>query len=398
MNTFESIPLLMMFLFLLFISYMIADKLIPVIIRNVAYYNLMDNPNGRSSHRISTPTLGGISFFASVMIGISFIRKYDISHITIYLIIALSILFLLGVKDDLTVLSSNVKIGFQTISIFLVLNQPELCITSFHGFLGIEQIPTWFGLIFGYFIILYVINAYNLIDGIDGLAGMLGIFISTIFVIIFYFTNLYYYMFIAILIIGFLFAFLKYNLSNNKKIFMGDTGSMIVGFLLGFLILRFLAIDPVLLQNINVLPENIFIISLAIFFFPFIDVIRVVIIRLIKRQKPFKADRLHLHHIFIDKGLSHLKASATITLSSIFIFIIIYYCNLFFSYLGISIIFFFSIIISFYILLILGIDDLSRVHRKKIKMYVPIQIYLMEYRFRKFIILLLKKLFYRELL
>jgi UDP-N-acetylmuramyl pentapeptide phosphotransferase/UDP-N-acetylglucosamine-1-phosphate transferase len=377
---------------------MIADKLIPVIIRNVAYYHFMDNPNERSSHRISTPTLGGVSFFASIMIGILFIRKYDISHITLYLIIALSILFFLGIKDDLTVLSSNIKIGFQTISIFIVLNQPELCITSFHGFLGIEQIPTWFGVIFGYFIVLYVINAYNLIDGIDGLAGMLGIFISTIFVLIFYFTNLYYYMFIAILIIGFLFAFLKYNLSKKKKIFMGDTGSMIVGFLLGFLILRFLAIDPVLLQNINVLPENIFIISLAIFFFPFIDVIRVVIIRLIKRQKPFKADRLHLHHIFIDKGLSHLKASATITLSSIFIFTFIYSCNFFFSYLGISILFFFSIAISFYILLILGIDDLSRVHRKKIKLYVPMQIYLMEYRFRKFVILLLKRLFYKELL
>jgi UDP-N-acetylmuramyl pentapeptide phosphotransferase/UDP-N-acetylglucosamine-1-phosphate transferase len=394
----ESISIFAIIIILLTVSFVIANNIIPVIINVVNHKKIMDVPNERSSHNKKTPTLGGISFFASIMIGLFFIKNYDISHFGFNLIAATSLLFFMGLKDDLMVLSSKTKIFLQTIAIFLTLMNADIHILSLHGFLGINEIPLPISLLMGYLIVLYIINAYNLIDGIDGLAGMLGVLISSIFAIFFYYSGLYYYMLISIIIIGFLMAFLQFNLSKNKKIFMGDTGSMVVGFLLGVLTLRFLSLNTYKLGSINILPENIFIISLSVLFFPVIDVIRIIIVRFLNKQKLFIADRRHLHHILIDKGLNHKKASITIVISSLFVFMIIYIANYFFSYRGLLFIFIFLTINTFYFLLLLGIDSFSKSQRKRIKSFIPKQIYLFEFRVRKFAIILLKGLFFKELL
>ncbi len=394
----ESISIFFLTIIILIISYAIANSLLPVIINIVSVKKIMDEPNERSSHIKKTPTLGGVSFFASIMISLFFIKDFDTSQISFSLIGALTLLFFTGLKDDLTVLSSGAKIRIQTFAILLVLLNSEIRISTFHGFLGIYQIPFWFSLVLSYIIVLYIINAYNLIDGIDGLAGLLGILIASIFALFFYFSGLFFYMLIAIIIVGFLISFLRFNLSRDKKIFMGDTGSMIVGFLLGFLTLRFLSLNNTQIESINILPENLFIISLSILFFPVIDVIRVVFVRILSKQKPFKADRRHLHHIFIDKGLQHIKASLTITASNIFIFLLIFILNQFFSFTGLLVVFIFITVLTFYALLLLGTDNFSKNQRKRIKWFIPNKIYFIEYKIRKLIILSLKSMFYKELL
>ncbi len=385
-------------IFIFGVSFGITYFMIPKIILTVKYKQLMDNPNSRSSHSDHTPTLAGLSFYASLMVCFFFIQKQDDSVIQDNLMVALTILFFMGLKDDLMVLASKTKVAMQTVAIFFILIHTEFHVINFHGFFGIDQVPVFIAVLFSYFSILYIINAYNLIDGIDGLAGMLGVLISSIYAGMFFVAGLYFYFLLAIIIIGFLAAFLRYNISKKNKIFMGDTGSMIIGFLIGVMTLRFLTLETQQLEKIHIVPENLFIVTLSILFFPIIDVVRVMLIRILNKKSPFDADRRHLHHIFIDKGLAHVKASVTLTVTSVIAFIIIYLANPYLSSFGLLLLFFGITFITFYVLLLLDKDAKARVHRKKFKTFIPGPIYAIEFRIRKSVIIVLKKIFYKDML
>ena len=384
--------------FLLSISFGITYRMIPVIIATVVFKNLHVHPNLRSSHLNQTPTLGGVAFFGSLMISLFFTHYVDKMGIGYYIVAATTILFFMGLKDDLMVLTSKAKVILQSGAIFFLLLNQDLWLINFHGFLGLYEIPYLISFPLTFFIVLYIINSYNLIDGIDGLAGMLGITISVFYAFLFYFSGLDYYFYISVVIIGYLIAFLRYNLSDDQKIFMGDTGSMITGLLLAFLTLRFLSLNDKQLVNINIKPENIFIVALAILFFPAIDVLRVIVMRLINKRGPFSADRRHLHHIFIDKGLNHKMASITVSISSMLVFGLIYGTNHLFSATGLLFLFLVLSVLTFYILLLLDKDPSTKVRRKKVKSLIPRWLYEIEFRIRKSIIVFLKKIFYKNLL
>ena len=318
--------------------------------------------------------------------------------LVIHIVAATTILFFMGLKDDLMVLTSKAKVILQSGAIFFLLLNQDLWLSNFHGFLGIYEIPYLISFPLTFFIVLYIINSYNLIDGIDGLAGMLGITISVIYGVLFYFSGLDYYFYICLVIIGYLIAFLRYNLSDDRKIFMGDTGSMITGLLLAVLTLRFLTLNVAQIEKVFIKPENIFIVTLAILFFPLIDVLRVIVMRVINKRGPFSPDRCHLHHIFIDKGLNHKMASITVSISSMLVFSLIYGTNRLFSTMGLLILFLVLSVITFYILLLLDKDPSTKVRRKKMKSYIPRWLYEVEFRIRKSIIVFLKKIFYKNLL
>lgn len=384
--------------FIFLISFVISNKMIPIIIYIVQYKKLMDHPNERSSHCEITPTLAGVAFFGSTVISIFFIQNYDESGISLNIIASLTILFFIGLKDDLIALSSKMKVILQSIAIFFILIRPEFQIVNFHGFFHLFEMPLWFIIPFSYFVVLYIINAYNLIDGIDGLAGILGILISVIFSILFFSINLYFYGLIAVVIVGFLIAFLRFNLSKKNKIFMGDTGSMIVGFLFSLLFLRFLSLDVAVFHKLNVSPQNFIIVAISIMFFPIIDVIRVIFVRIVNGKGPFSADRRHMHHVFIDKGLPHIDATITFTISNVFTFLIIYFINSYLSYISLLILFIFVSFLTFYLLMLLDSNPSARTKRKKLKTFIPEKIYLIEFRIRKGIIVFLKNVFYKNML
>ena len=175
---------------------------------------------------------------------------------------------------------------------------------------------------------LTIINAYNLIDGIDGLAAIVGIVILIIYATIFYMTQEYFFLLLSITLNGCLIAFLKFNLSTTKeKIFMGDTGSLIVGFAISILTLKFLALSPEKYDSLPFLIENIPLIAISILIVPLFDTARVFTIRLASKRSPFSADRNHTHHILIDYfKMSHRKASLIIggfNLVFVYLFIIL---------------------------------------------------------------------------
>ena len=283
--------------------------LIPKIRIIIEKRNLTDNPDHRSSHNISTPTMGGISFFLTLVLAINLIKTWDVDGVGINLIAALTIIFALGLKDDLIMSTPKAKIGGEILAILCILFCNCMQITSLEGFLGIYEIPSVVSYALTTLMILTIINSYNLIDGIDGLASTVGIVIFSVFGFIFFITGLHFYFILCLCLIGILLGYLRYNLSNTKKIFMGDTGSLIIGFSIGFLSLRFLSMDASLLTQLSFIPENKFFVIAALFYIPLFDTFRVIGVRLLSKKSAFSPDRNHIHHILIDSGLSHIQAS-----------------------------------------------------------------------------------------
>lgn len=291
-------------------SFIVTYIVMPKIIGVATYKRLMDNPNERSSHKRITPSLGGIAFYIVLVLGMYFTQQFDVYKVSMSLMPGFLILFIMGLKDDLTVLSPITKLGAQIVSCIFVLAHPAFQIDHLNGFLGFEHINLYVALPLSLFIMIAIINAYNLIDGIDGLASTVGIVIFTIYGILFYMTGPLFFAGISAVMVGSLLAFLRFNLSSSKKIFMGDTGSLLIGFVIAVMTIRFFSIETQYLKKLPIQLENLPLLVMAILVVPFFDTTRVFTIRILNKKGPFSPDRNHIHHILIDYlKLSHRRAS-----------------------------------------------------------------------------------------
>ncbi len=290
------------------VAFLMSVESIPVIINISRLKNLMDEPGERSSHSNRTPTLGGVAIFASILIGYFLWENPDGGILINLSIVGLVVLFFLGVKDDILVLSPTKKMIFQIVSAALLVVGADLRLDNFFGIFGIYQIsyiPSFFLTIF---VFIALINAINLIDGIDGLAGGIGMFASVMFGAWFYLNEQYALACLASSLSGALLGFLRFNFSRTSKIFMGDTGSLIVGFILTVFAIQFVHLNVTSRFD----PNAYFsapILAIVILIVPIFDTLRVFSIRIMNRSSPFVGDRNHLHHILVDLGLSHFQAS-----------------------------------------------------------------------------------------
>jgi UDP-GlcNAc:undecaprenyl-phosphate/decaprenyl-phosphate GlcNAc-1-phosphate transferase len=298
---------------------------IPVIIKISQLKNLMADPGERSSHVKKTPTLGGVAIFASTLISYFLWENPDEGQLIHLSISAIVILFFLGVKDDILVLSPKKKMFVQIAAAVLVVVLADLRIENFFGIFGINEIPYILSLPLTVFVFIALINAINLIDGIDGLAGGIGMIAGGMFGLWFYLNGYFALACLASSMSGSLIGFLKFNYSKTSKIFMGDTGSLIVGFLLSMFALKYIQLNIEYRFNPNA-SFSAPILAIVVLIVPIFDTLRVFIIRLKDKKSPFVGDRNHLHHILIDSGLSHFQASVilwTFTLISTILFITI---------------------------------------------------------------------------
>ena len=276
--------------------------------------------------------MGGVAFFASLLSSLYFLQAHDSQRLSLSLVIGLLILFYIGIKDDLVGVTPKTKIIGQILAFVFVMDSAELSIDTFNGFLGIYELPFWFSYALGVFIIISIVNAYNLIDGINGSASMVGIMIFGIFAFVFYQTKDYYFLLLSLSCIGCLAAFLRYNISKKKNIFMGDTGSLLIGLIIGVCTLRFLNLPVDRLEAADIKYYNKFVLIFIILFIPFVDTMRVFLIRILKHRSPFFADRNHIHHIMIDyMELSHVQASLLLALFNLLAFVFFYVANLYIS-------------------------------------------------------------------
>lgn len=290
------------------LAFLISFFAIPVIIQVAISKRLFDEPDERKVHKSVIPTLGGLGIFSGFILATLIGAPPTASGILQYFVAACLVIFFLGIKDDILILSASKKFLGQLFAAGIIIKFGGIQIHSMYGFLGIYELPNTAGILLTLFTIIVVTNSFNLIDGIDGLAGTLGVFTSLIFGLYFYKTGQILYSIMAISLVGSLIGFLIYNF-NPAKIFMGDTGSLMIGLLNSIFVIRFIttASDPAFGFPIASAPA----IGFAILIVPLFDTLRVVTIRAIKRRSPFSPDRNHIHHFLLDLGFNHKMIVAT---------------------------------------------------------------------------------------
>ena len=296
----------------LFVSIFLVTYIIIPKIRSISVkFNLTDTPGVRSSHADITPSFGGVAFYISYIIALFFLQFFFENQVSLTLLVGISVLFFTGLFDDIVNLRAKVKFFGQFLGVALLMSQPDFRIISMHGFLGIYEIPLAVSIAGSMFFLLGLINAFNLLDGIDGLTSITGIIVASFYSYMFYQLGYFYYLSISITTIASLLAFLRFNFSIKRKIFMGDTGSLTIGLVLGLLTLKLMAADAIY-TSLHFSPEQLPLVLIAVLFVPILDICRVMIIRLLRGVSMFSPDRNHIHHIIIDYGLSHRKASSLI--------------------------------------------------------------------------------------
>ena len=286
------------------ISFTITFLAIPVIINVADMKKLFDVPDARKIHQVAITPLGGIGIFAGFVFGCLLTINFKYSSEFQYFIAATMVIFFLGLKDDILVLTPIKKFIGQVLAAFLIIYYGRIQIRSMHGFFGVHELPEMFSLLISYFSVIVIINSFNLIDGVDGLAGMLGLMSSALFGIYFYMnaSGMEPYYVLAFSLCGSLIAFLIFNF-QPAKIFMGDTGSLLVGVVNAILVLKF--IDPGDgPESVNPIVSSPAI-GFTVLMIPLLDTLRVFAIRIFKRRSPFSPDRNHIHHLLLDRGLSH---------------------------------------------------------------------------------------------
>ena len=284
---------------------------VPIVVKVAHSLRFMDNPNERSAAESPIPTLGGISIFLSFIFSSTLGLTGEIMPEFVYIIIASLLMFFVGLKDDILTLSARKKLGAQLMAAAIIIFLGKMRFTDLHGFLGIEGIGIMPGVILTFFAVIGIINAFNLMDGIDGLCAGLSMLAAAVFGSWFFISGHFNYAILSFSLVGAIAGFFWYNVYGTKnRIFMGDTGSLVLGTIMSVLVIQFneFNIDQTQPFAIASAPA----VSFGILIYPLVDTLRVFIIRILNFKSPFLADKNHLHHRLLTLGLSHKQATYTI--------------------------------------------------------------------------------------
>jgi UDP-GlcNAc:undecaprenyl-phosphate/decaprenyl-phosphate GlcNAc-1-phosphate transferase len=310
--------ILLEYLSLGILSLLLTLLCIPIIRRIAIKIDLVDQPNSRKIHTTSIPLIGGISIAFSAIIvvlisgnGISFFEEY------LSILSAAFTVLIVGIIDDKNDIRPKYKLAIQLL-LSIIIAMSGIRIFSFYGLFGIYEIAIWAQYLLTILVITGVVNAFNLIDGIDGLLGGLALLGFSMFLVASIYYNDYFLGVLSVIFMGAIIGFLKFNISK-EKIFMGDSGSLFLGFILVTLGIQLMG-KQIIGEKHNY--AYIFLLLVAFFSIPVLDSIRVYMGRLKRGNSPFEADKSHLHHLLLGAGLTHKKiALSVVILSLIFFFV-----------------------------------------------------------------------------
>ncbi len=284
------------------VSFFITFIAIPLVIQVTQQKKLYDVPDNRKIHTDLVSRLGGVAIFAGfIFASLLFISSFTNPEFQ-YFFAAVVAIFFLGLEDDLALLPTTKKFIGQVIATSILIHLGGIKIDSMHGLFGIQEIPEAFSLALSYITIIVVINSFNLIDGVDGLAGSLGLMAMLIFGIYFFANDMLAYALLALGMAGSLIAFLIFNY-QPAKIFMGDSGSLLLGLINAILVVKFISVadSSQVIYKVN----SAVAVGFSILMVPLFDTLRVVAIRIFNGRSPFTSERNHVHHLLLDFGLSH---------------------------------------------------------------------------------------------
>ena len=292
----------------------------PVIVRIAKAKGFVVRPNKRMSHTGEVPNVGGLNICFSFMLTYLLFEFNQMSQSQFFLI-GLFAIMAVGFIDDVLILTPTAKLLGETLAGIALIGFADLRITHLHGIFGIEQIGIIPSYIISLFVLLAIINAINLIDGVDGLASGLGILYCIFFASYFHLAGEISWSILGICMIGALAVFFIYNVfGNREKIFMGDSGSLLLGYLLTAFVFHFCEINAY-----HMVPEWLHMdaapmVDICVLTVPIYDTIRVSLTRIKHHRSPFEPDKNHIHHLLLRTGLSHIQTTCVLlSVSAMFI-------------------------------------------------------------------------------
>ena len=288
---------------------------IPPIIKVAHAKKLFDSTDERKIHSGAIPPLGGIAIFVGFILStIIATDGYTFDSLK-YIIASVILMFFIGLKDDLMIISPKKKLIVQIFAGVLLITLGNVRFTSLHGILGIYEIHYITSLLISLFAMIVIVNSFNLVDGIDGLASGLAILAATFFGTWFFISGEIQFSIMSFALVGSLAGFFLYNVfGKSNKLFMGDTGSLIIGLVVSTLVVKFNEFN--IIHNsefaINAAPS----VSFAVIIVPLIDTLKVMSIRVYQGRSPFSPDQNHLHHRLLILVPNHFKVTLIIVFAN----------------------------------------------------------------------------------
>ncbi|MEO1051322.1 MAG: MraY family glycosyltransferase [Bacteroidota bacterium] len=255
--------------------------------------------------------MGGIPIFLGFLFSISIWFKLEDFYELRYLAASLILMFIIGLRDDLIPLRARYKLFSQIIPTLMIIFLADIELTSFYGLIDTGTFPKLVSVSVTIFTIVVITNSFNLIDGIDGLAGTAGVITLSFFGGWFFFTGNYFLSYLIFAFVGAVIAFLFFNWAPSK-IFMGDTGALLMGFLLSFVTISFINANFALPDNDFFKFKSSISTAVCVLILPLFDTLRVFILRVRRGESPFSADNNHIHHLLLRMGMSHAEATLTL--------------------------------------------------------------------------------------
>jgi UDP-N-acetylmuramyl pentapeptide phosphotransferase/UDP-N-acetylglucosamine-1-phosphate transferase len=310
----------------LILAFFVVFISIPSIVTVAHQKHLYDEPGKRKSHNHSVPNLGGVAIFAGLVIATGLFANIAETRELMPVLVAIVVIFFIGIKDDILIIAPDKKLYGEIVAALIIVIVGDMRFTSLHGFMGIYEINYVPSILLTSFVVVVLTNAFNLIDGIDGLASGIGMLVSLTFGTWFYLAGFHNYAILAAALFGSLAAFFGFNVFGHKnKIFMGDTGSLILGLIMSVLVIKFNEANITYKGTYYI--ESAPAVSFGILIVPLFDTMRVFILRLLRGQSPFHPDRNHLHHRVLQLGLTHLGSTMLISIVNVLIIVVVLSCR-----------------------------------------------------------------------
>jgi UDP-N-acetylmuramyl pentapeptide phosphotransferase/UDP-N-acetylglucosamine-1-phosphate transferase len=294
----------MFYFYATLIAFSITFLVMPVLISILKKKNIGDTPGGRKIHKNFVPSMGGIAIFIASAVALAiWAWQFPLPDIR-FLLGAIALMFFVGFRDDMVELKATHKILGQLVAVIMVVVVSDIRIKDLHGFLGVGELNIIISYAFSSFVILALTNGFNLIDGLDGLAGTMATIVFSCLGGWFMIQGLESYALLSFTFLGAVVAFLFFNW-HPAKIFMGDTGSLMIGFTMAALIIAFMETNAALPEDNFWRFTPVFTVGITLMIYPLYDMARVFTKRISKGQGPMTPDKSHIHHFLMRMGLKH---------------------------------------------------------------------------------------------
>ena len=296
-------------------AFVVSYTIIPTLINVAVKKRLFDEIDDRRSHKVVTPSLGGVAIFAGFIFSLTYFTPFNVFTDIQYTLCSFIVIFLIGVKDDIIPMSPYKKLIGEIMAALILFFKSGVRITSLYGFFGINDISEWVSALITIFTIIVIINAFNLIDGINGLSGSITMILAITLGSWFYLVDQISLSIMAFSLAGAVVGFLRYNYTP-AQIFMGDTGALLLGLVSSILVIKFINVNQLIIGQPYAIAASPAV-AIGILILPLFDTARVFAIRISHGRSPFTPDRLHIHHLLLDYGLTHTQATSILALVSV---------------------------------------------------------------------------------